>query len=442
MRIFLKGVWRMTDEFCALLGVRRHYNADIVTKTRLAHPGHATTSGICSACIKCGACEIGKKAKTGRTLFPEPFGTTQFGAEKRLPSINDLQILPQIIGEEVIFRDVDTSVTIGGFKSNLPLVVAAMGSTIVAHKHGTDLARGAARAGIPMVIGENVMATYGEKGLKARIKPYLDEYTGEGGLIVQANVEDQKMGVPEKAVEFGTHAIELKMGQGAKMGLGGEIEILDKDIEKYRELGYTIVDRPGVTAERHSSPGTITEKSLKETLLKYKELGVPIWIKIGAGRGIIEFIKMCQRIKRKNKVPLECITVDGHGGGTGMSPWLVMNEVGLPSASIFSRLDAKKLSFDILLAGGFTNGIDVGKAMMLGASGVAMGRAFLIAANVAKVEGIVNFVKAVKEEMQMLAAVERVRKVSELRHRRGNLLALTREASIMFGISDEVRRII
>ncbi len=335
----------MTDEiFCSLLGLRRHYNADIVTKTKLTQPEHASPSGMCSVCLKCGLCEIGKKAKTGRTLFPEPFGTAQFGAEKRLPSLNDIQILPQIIGKQVIFKKVETSANIGGFKSELPLVVAAMGSTIVAHKHGEALAKGAAKAGIPMVVGENVLATYGDEGLKSRMKPYLDNFSNRGGLVVQANVEDQRIGVPEKAVEFGAHAIELKMGQGAKMGLGGEIEILDKDIEKYRQIGYTIVDRPGPTAERHSSPGTITEKSLRETLLKYKNLGIPIWIKIAAGRGIVEFIEFCQRIKKKHRVPLECITVDGHGGGTGMSPWLVMNEVGVPSASILSKLDTRKRS--------------------------------------------------------------------------------------------------
>lgn len=429
----------MNEKSHQIKGLRRHYNADIVTKTKLSQPEHVTTSGICSICMKCGLCEIGKKARTGRTLFPEPFGLAQFGGEKRLPSLNDLQILPQIIGKETIFKKVDTSVNIGGFKSELPLIVAAMGSTIVAHKHSKELAEGAAKAGIPMTVGENIVATHGEEGLKKRMKPYLDNYSGKGGLIVQANVEDQKIGVLEKAVELGAHAIELKMGQGAKMGLGGEIEILDKDIEKYRKLGYTIIDRSGETAERHSSPGTITKQKLKETLLKYKKLGVPIWIKIAAGRGIIEFLKICQRIKRWNRVPLECVIVDGYGGGTGMSPWLVMNEVGLPSPAILSRIDTRKFDFDVVLAGGFTDGLDIGKALMLGADGVAMGRAFLIAVATNKSKGVVNFTRAVKEELQMLSAVQRVNRVEDLKYRRKNLLALTEDAGRMFGISTDVK---
>lgn len=420
---------------------RRHYNAHIATKTKVAYPDYPTASGICSVCTKCGQCEIGKKAKTGCVLFPEPFGIAQFGAEKRLPSLNDIQILPQIMGEEVVFRRVDTRTNIGGFKSELPLVVAAMGSTIVAHKHGKGLAEGSAKAGIPMIIGENVMASYGEKGLKARMKPYLDNYSGYGALIVQANTQDQKVGVPEKAVGLGAHGIELKMGQGAKMGLGGEIEILDKDIEKYGSLGYTIIDRPGEKAERHSSPGTITKKSLKQTLLKYKNLGVPLWIKIANGRGIIRFLKICNRIKKWHRVPLECVTIDGHGGGTGMSPWLIMNEVGLPSAYVFSMI-RKKFGFDIVLAGGFSDGLNLGKALMLGTDGVAMGRAFLIAAAVNGSDGVVNFIKATKEELQMLSATQRAETVKKLKNRRENLLALTQEAGKVFRISYDPRRLL
>lgn len=95
-----------------------------------------------------------------------------------------------------------------------------------------------------------------------------------------------------------------------------------------------------------------------------------------------------------------------------------------------------------MLTGGFANGMDVGKALMLGADSVAMGRAFLISANINKAKGIVNFVEAIKEELGMLCATQRVDKVQLLKERKNNLLALTKEAGKMFGIEHEVKKLL
>jgi glutamate synthase domain-containing protein 2 len=142
---------------------------------------------------------------------------------------------------------------------------------------------------------------------------------------------------------------------------------------------------------------------------------------------------MLDRIKKEQGIPLKCLTVDGFGGGTGMSPWLVMNETSIPSGSLFSAL-RNKPDFDIVLAGGYNTGFDVAKGMMLGANGIAMGRAFLIAA-VEKEKGIINYVKALEEELQIACAIQRVNTVDSLTGRRKNLYALSEEAEKMFGIS-------
>ncbi|MEM2974441.1 MAG: ferredoxin-thioredoxin reductase catalytic domain-containing protein, partial [Candidatus Micrarchaeia archaeon] len=192
---------------------RRHYNWDVTSERHLLFVEHSSPSGICSNCVKCGLCEVGLKARTGRTPFPGVFGAAQFGAEKRLPSLHDFQILPEIIGEEVFFKDVDTSAKIGGFDVSVPLCIAAIGSTKVGYDNRKELSAGAALAGIPVVIGENVYPTHGDSGLKDSIQPFLDNYSDKGAVIVQANVEDQKLGVPEKAVDMGAHGIEIKLGQ-------------------------------------------------------------------------------------------------------------------------------------------------------------------------------------------------------------------------------------
>lgn len=417
--------------------LRRHTNADIASKTSLLYEEHASQSGICSVCMKCGKCEISKKAREGAPLFPEPFGVAQFGAEKRVPNIEDIQILPELYGSEIIFHDVKTEIELGGFLNSVPLVVAAMGSTKVAADLAAAVSAGSAKAGIAMVIGENVLATFGKDGLKSRIENYLEGYKKFGAVIVQGNALEQKQNIFEAAKELGAHGIELKFGQGAKQGLGGEIKFESQALaEKYRKMGYKIIKNADGSYQRHVPPGSLKDDELRSMVIKYAELDLPIWVKTGIGRGILKLINSLNEIKKEQDAPIECLTIDGHGGGTGMSPWLIMNETSLPSASVFGILQ-KKPGFDILLAGGYTSGCDAAKAMMFGARGVALGRAMLIAATVDKQNGIVNFVNALKQELQMICATQRVNSVEKLIGKKENLYPLSEAAEKMFGLKRE-----
>ncbi|MEM2174596.1 MAG: glutamate synthase-related protein [Candidatus Micrarchaeia archaeon] len=405
---------------------RRHYNWDVVSNTSI-RSDHYTSNGICVDCTKCGICEVGLKAKTGRTIFPQPFGL-QFGAEKRLPNLNDIQILPEIFGEEVFFREVDTSCRIGGFRVKVPLVIAALGSTKVAYVSRKELSSGAAKAGIIRVVGENVLPTYGKEGLKECVLPFLENYDGNGAVVVQANVIDEKMNVPEIAAKIGAHAIEIKLGQGSKQGLGGEVRVKSKkEAKKYEEIGYKIIESKG-DYERHTPPGSIKKDEIEKKIEKYKKLGLKIWVKVGFGRGILDLLEFLDGM-------VDAVTIDGHGGGTGMSPWLIMNETSLPSCAVFG-VKRKKFNFDLIVAGGICDGINCAKAIMLGADGVAMGRAFLIAAG--QPNGVVNFTNAIKEELQMVCAVLRKKSVREIRGLRKNLFALSKEAKELFGLTNEI----
>jgi len=422
--------------------LRRHTNADIATGTKLAFPEHATQSGICSTCTMCGQCEIGKKARTGQSLFPEPYGM-QFGGEKRMPNLEDLQIIPELFGEEVKFAAVKTEKTIGSIKLKAPFVIAAMGSTKVAHEKGKILAEGAAKAGIGLVIGENMLATHGKGGMQQRIQPFLDNYDGNYGAVVQqGNPVDIENGVFETGKEIGVHAIEFKLGQGAKQGLGGEIKFKSKEeAEKYTKMGYHIVQNPDGSFQRHTPPGALKEEALRDLIIKYAELDLPMWAKIGMGKGIVKLVNSLNTIKKEQGVKFECLTIDGFGGGTGMSPWLIMNEMNIPSPYLYGMLEEKP-NFDILLTGGIANGFDSAKAMMLGSSGVAMGRPFLIAAKTAGEEGIVKFVKAMQEEMQMISATMRLNSVEEMVGKRENLISLSAGAEEAFGISRSPKKVL
>lgn len=420
-------------------GLPRHKNADIVTKTKLAFPEHATQSGICSNCLKCGLCEIGQKAKTGRTSFPDPFGTAQFGAEKRMPGIDEIQILPELYGDGIFFNEVKTEKKLGGFLVKAPITVAAMGSTKVANTNGNELAAGAAKAGIVYVLGENIIATYGKEGVKERIGSFLKNYDGQhGAIIIQGNGHDIANKIFEAAKEFGAHGIEIKLGQGAKQNLGGEIVFESKaDAEKYKKLGYHIVQKADGTFERHAFPGNISAKELRATVEKYKMLGLKIWVKIGMGKGIVQLVKDLMEIK-KSTGAIEALTIDGFGGGTGMSPWLIMNETSLPSGSVMREIVELKPNFDIILAGGYNSGMDVAKALMLGANGVSMGRPFLIAANSNKMEGVSNYVAAMKEELRMATAVLHKKDASEIIGMRDNLVAISAETAALFSLKQRI----
>ncbi len=417
-----------------LRGLRMHYNASPATGTRLLHPEHATPNGICVDCVQCGICEVGRKAKTGQALFPQPFGKTQFGAEKRLPGIKDLQVVPELFGPDILFHEVKTETRIGGFRSRAPVSIAAMGSTQVAHSKGKALSEGAARAGIPVVIGENVLITHGPEGLEERIRAFKENQDdGYGAVVVQANVHDRKLGVWKHAVEYGADAVEVKLGQGAKQGLGGEIRFESaEEAEKYSKAGYTIIKNPDGSWQRHAHPGEVSEESVRQALAEAADTGLPVWVKTGAGKGVARLVELLERIKKEEKIRLECLTVDGHGGGTGMSPWLVMNEENVPSAAALARMP--KTSFDVLVAGGYSDGMDIAKAMMLGAKGVSMGRPFLIAAGTAGAEGVENFVKAVSTELKMACATLKAEDVAGIIGKKENLVALSRLAGEWFGV--------
>ena len=79
---------------------------------------------------------------------------------------------------------------------------------------------------------------------------------------------------------------------------------------------------------------------------------------------------------------------------------------------------------------------------MMGADAVAMGRNFLIAANTKGAKGIENFVEATTEEIKMLSATQRVHNVVDLKGRTNNLYSVSEDAAKMFGITNEVKKLI
>ena len=349
------------------------------------------------------------------------FGNTQSAGEQFLPGVprykalRDVVFLPELLGTarlakreelgvEPLYIHVDTGTTLGGFKVNAPVVVAAMGSTPVANAISPDLGLGAARGGFVCCVGENIVNMWGydervdedQPCLIDRINAFAKHADGAGGIVVQQNVEDARAGVwkrlygdPELRAYFdaGLIGFEAKGGQGAKPGMGGEVKVTRQKAQRLRDMYHFPVDPFEVEQtlyQRHSVPGTATPEMMRDQLTQMIEEfpKARIWFKTGPYGDLMTQIQILDEVAAAAGVRIH-VTVDGSEGGTGMSPLGPMNDMGLPTLTCMLAIQqarARYTHLDYTLAGGLVTGRDLAKALVLGADGVAYGKAFLVAA--------------------------------------------------------------
>ena len=393
-------------------------------------------SGMCATCVDgcVGMCEIGKSAYRGHEIiYPQPYGIITSANEKNYPvDLSHFTILGGVVGAQgieadsnkAIFSNVSLETRIGRdkkIKLRMPSIIPGLGSTSIAKNNWEGLAIGAALTGIPLTIGENVCgmdpASEIVKGkvkhspeLEWRVKLYKKwQQDGYGAIIVQANVEDTMLGVHEYAIsELDVDAVELKWGQGAK-NIGGEVKIKDlKKAQLLKKRGYIVIPDPTdpdiIKAfekgnfkefERHSRVGMVTEDAFLKRVKELRDIGAKhVFLKTGAYRPVA----LAQALKYASKAKIDLLTVDAAGGGTGMSPWRMMNEWGVPEVELHSLLYkyvdklAKKGDYvpDIAIAGGFSFEDQMLKGLALGAPYfklIGMARAPLAAAMVGKTIG-------------------------------------------------------
>ena len=412
-------------------------NANEATRTTNRSRSVVPMSGICTRCLDgcTGNCEIFKATFRGRELiYPGPYGEVTAGGDKDYPiDYSHLNIQGYALGAEGLpvgvvggpdtatFPSVNTETEYGWdikVKMKVPIFTGALGSTEIARKGWDHFAVGAALSGVTLVCGENVCGIDPRLELDAngkvtsapdmdrRIKIYKRYYQGYGEILVQMNVEDTRLGVAEYIrKKHGLETIELKWGQGAKC-IGGEIKV--NSLERALELqkrGYLVTPDPSDPIaqatfkdgaikefERHSRLGFVDEEGFYAEVQRLRDLGFKrITLKTGA-YGLRE---LAMAIKWGSKAEIDLLTIDGSPGGTGMSPWRMMEEWGMPSLYLHAAAYefARKLADkgervpDLAFAGGFSSEDGVFKALALGApfaKAVCMGRALMIPGMVGK----------------------------------------------------------
>jgi hypothetical protein len=402
--------------------------------------GDQIEGGLCSLCTAdcSGKCETWLSSLHGRKmLYPREFGLSISGSGNTTHvgvSYNSLRIQGYNYGavglrpgltndpDDCLFPSVTLGTEFGAevrTKCRIPLMTGALGSTKIAASYWDSFAVGCALVGIPIVVGENVVGIDREaelsdgKIMKApeldrRIDTYLKYFDGYGAIIVQINVEDTRNGVAEYLIDkYGSDiVIELKWGQGAK-NIGGEIQVQSLEYALFlKERGYLIDPDPDQPEVRQAfEHGTITSFG-RHSRLGYTNLSTAEQVredfmnsvaylrKIGFKRislktGSYGMEGLAMAIKFASDAKLDLLTIDGSGGGTGMSPWNMMESWGVPSVLLHAKayeyasiLAAKgERVVDLSFAGGLVREDQIFKALALGAPYtklICMGRALMI----------------------------------------------------------------
>jgi glutamate synthase domain-containing protein 2 len=147
--------------------------------------------------------------------------------------------------------------------------------------------------------------------------------------------------------------------------------------------------------ERHSRLGMVSEEGFHKEVERLRKIGAKyVSLKTGAYRPV----DLARAVKFASDAKIDLLTVDGAGGGTGMSPWRMMNEWGIPTVYLESLLyqylrNLEKQGAFIptcAIAGGLALEDHIFKAIALGApyiKATCLGRASMTAAMVGNTIG-------------------------------------------------------
>ena len=304
--------------------------------------------------------EIHEMAVTGRTIGGA------MGTQMPMPGWDDILLLGAQLNPPPLEDDapVETRTVIGKHAKkpmvlDSPVYISHMSFGALSKETKVVLAKGSALAKTAMCSGEGGILP--EE--KAASYKYIFEYIPNKYSVTDENLKT-------------ADAIEIKIGQGTKPGMGGHLpgEKVTPEIAALRGK------KPG---EDVQSPSKFPEINSKEDLkamvdmLRERSEGRPIGIKIAAGR-IEQDLEHCVFAQP------DFITIDGRGGATGSSPFFLREATTVPTVYALSRarkyLDSVHSDIALVITGGLRVSPDFAKALAMGADAIAIASAALIAA--------------------------------------------------------------
>lgn len=304
--------------------------------------------------------EIQEMAVTGTSAI-EAMGT-----QMRMPDWDDILILGAQLNPPPLEEHADVSLkTVIGKHAlkpmvlDLPVYISHMSFGALSRETKIALSKGSAAAGTAMCSGEGGILP--EE--KAAAHKYIFEYVPNLYSVTEENLKT-------------SDAIEIKIGQGTKPGMGGHLpgSKVTPEIAAIRRKpqGQDIISPSRF-------PGMNTKHDLKALVddLRQRSEGRPVGIKIAAGK-IEKDLAYCVFAEP------DFITIDARGGATGASPSIVRDSTSVPAVYALYRarkyLDEAGADIDLVITGGLRVSSDFAKAIAMGADAVAVASAAMVAA--------------------------------------------------------------
>ena len=303
---------------------------------------------------------IHQMAVTGESIVSAMY------TELAMPNWDDILILGNQLNPQPLESDIEVNTqTVIGKNAQKPLIIESpiyithMSFGALSRETKIALAKGSAAVKTAQCSGEGgILAEEMENAYR-----YIFEYVPNKYSVNDENLKN-------------ADAIEIKIGQSTKPGLGGQLqgEKVTSEIAEVRgkPLGEDI-----------HSPATIPEVNSKDDLkdlvseLRKRSQGRPIGLKFAAGR--IE-----DDLDHVLYAEPDFITIDGRGGSTGASPRLIRDSTSVPTIYALSRarkfLDEHDSGIDLTITGGLRLSSDFAKALAMGANAIAIGTGAMIAA--------------------------------------------------------------
>ena len=330
--------------------------SDGSTPTDLSYPSETRKTDSNYRYMK----EIHEMAVTGKS------SSEAMGTQMNMPSWDDILILGAQLNPMPLDEHADVSLkTVIGKKAEKPMVldmpvyISHMSFGALSKETKIAMAKGSAAVGTAMCSGEGGILP--EE--KAAAYKYIFEYVPNQYSVTDENLKS-------------ADAIEIKIGQGTKPGMGGHLpgSKVTPEIAKIREkpMGEDVISPS-------KFPDINSPDDLKDLVndLRTRSDGRPIGIKIAAGR-IKKDLEVCVYAEP------DFITIDGRGGATGASPAIIRDSTSVPTIYALYRarryLDSINSDIDLVITGGLRVSSDFAKAIAMGADAVAIASAAMVAA--------------------------------------------------------------